>query len=122
MEDEAKHEILEAVSLLAETVQELSDKMDDGFEKVNSRIGGLDARVNSLDSKTTSLESRLGRIEATMVTKNYLDDKLGDLKGDMVSMMRKEDRQVGRLVDVLTDKKVLTAAESRDVRSFRPFP
>lgn len=89
MEDEAKHEILEAISLLAYQVQDLSN----------------DVVV----------------IKATMVTKSYLDDKLGDLKGDMVSMLRMEDQQVGRFVEVLTDKKVLTAAESKDVRSFRPF-
>lgn len=36
-----------------------------------------------------------------MVTKDYLDDKLADLKGDLVVLMRKEDAKLQALVDVL---------------------
>ncbi|MBI5654085.1 hypothetical protein HZC53_00295 [Candidatus Uhrbacteria bacterium] len=118
MEDEAKHEILEAISLLADQVQDLSNDLGG----VKSDVSSLKSDVSSLKSDVSSLKSDVTMIKATMVTKSYLDDKLGDLKGDMVSMLRKEDRQVGRLVEVLTDKKVLTMAESKDVRSYRPFP
>jgi len=34
------------------------------------------------------------KVEATMVTKDYLDDKLSDLRGDLVVLMRKEDKKL----------------------------
>ncbi|MFA4954570.1 MAG: hypothetical protein WC641_04615 [Patescibacteria group bacterium] len=94
MEDTAKQEILEAIGSFAEQVDRRFDK----------------------------IEGRVGRMEVSMVTKSYLDDKLADLKGDMVSMLRKEDQKVNRLVCVMTSKGSLTPAETKEVLSFRPFP
>jgi len=108
MEDNAKHEILEAIS-------EFADQVDRRFERIESDIG-------SLKSEVGNLKSEIGTIKATMVTKSYLDDKLADLKGDMVSMLRKEDQKANRLIGIMAEKRLLTPAETQDVLSFRPFP
>lgn len=41
------------------------------------------------------VDKRLSRVESTMVTKDYLDDKLADLKGDIVTVI-KGDRERDR--------------------------
>lgn len=64
MKDVSNHEILEAIQTFA---------------------GDVDARFGFV-------EKRLTRLEALMVTKDYLDEKLWDLRGDMVAMMRREIR------------------------------
>ncbi len=101
MEQNDKQEILEAIGAFAEQV---------------------DARFMGMDQRFDKIESRLTHVEATMVTKSYLDDKLGDLKGDMVALIRKEDQKMNRLIGVLAEKAVVTPTEANDVLSFRPFP
>ena len=40
------------------------------------------------DQRWQKNEERLTRMEALMVTKDYLDEKLADLRGDLVILMR----------------------------------
>ncbi len=122
MEQSDKQEILEAIGAFAEQVDARFDAIDRRFDGVDQRFLAIDQRFVSADKRVDGLESRLGRIEATMVTKSYLDDKLGDLKGDMVALVRKEDQKMNRLIGILAEKTVVTPTEANDVLSFRPFP
>ena len=91
--DTSKKEILEAIS-------EFSSKVDERFD---------------------NLEGRVGKIEATMVTKNYLDEKMADLRGDLVVLMRKEDTKVSKLIEILKRRKVITEIEEKEILSMEPF-
>ncbi|MFA4954569.1 MAG: hypothetical protein WC641_04610 [Patescibacteria group bacterium] len=115
MEDAAKQEILEAIG-------EFAGQVDQRFDRIESEIGGMKSEIGGMKTEIGSMKSDIVSIKATMVTKSYLDDKLADLKGDMVSMLRKEDQKVNRLVCVMAGKGSLTSTETRDVLSFRPFP
>ncbi len=46
-----------------------------------------DARFDAVDVRLDKLEGRMGRAEALMVTKDYLDDKLANLEGRTVQMV-----------------------------------
>ncbi|PJB15449.1 hypothetical protein CO116_03705 [Candidatus Falkowbacteria bacterium CG_4_9_14_3_um_filter_38_19] len=96
----SKNEILEAIN-------EFSNRVDDKFDKVDERFD--------------KLEGRVGKIEATMVTKDYLDDKLADLRGDLVVLMRKEDTKMIKLVEILKRRAVITEAEEKEILSMEPF-
>ena len=89
----SKNEILEAIN-------EFSTKVDKQFIEVGERFN---------------------KIEATMVTKDYLDDKLGDLRGDLVVLMRKEDTKMIKLVEILKRRAVITEAEEKEILSMEPF-
>jgi hypothetical protein len=67
------------------------------------------------------LDVRLTRVEASAVTKDYLDIKLADLRGDLVVLTRKEDNKVKSLIDILKKKKVITNSEARQVLKMEPF-
>lgn len=58
---------------------------------------------------------------ATMVTKDYLDEKMSDLRGDLVVMMRKEDTKLKTLVGVLKKKSVLDNSDVKKIYSMEPF-
>ena len=96
----SKNEILEAIN-------EFSNRVDDKFDKVDERFD--------------KLEGRVGKIEATMVTKDYLDDKLVDLRGDLVVLMRKEVTNMIKLVEILKRRAVITEAEEKEILSMEPF-
>ena len=44
-----------------------------------------------------------------------------DFRGDMVIMMRQEDKKVDGLINVLEKKKVLSSTEAKQIISLKPF-
>jgi hypothetical protein len=87
---------------------ELEEKMNERFDKVQGRLD--------------KVEGRLDKVEATMVTKDYLDDKLSDLRGDLVVLMRKEDNKLKTLIDILKVKRIISADDEKRILSMEPFP
>ncbi|MDP2816504.1 MAG: hypothetical protein Q8O19_07480, partial [Rectinemataceae bacterium] len=51
-----------------------------------------------------------------------MDDKLAHLKGDMIVLMRKEDKKVQSLVELLHSKKVISEEEAKRILSMDLFP
>lgn len=51
-----------------------------------------------------------------------MDDKLANLKGDMVVLMRKEDKKVVSLIELLKNKKIITTNEANGLLELEPFP
>ena len=96
----SKNEILEAIN-------EFSTNVDKQFQQVKSEIG--------------SIKSEIGSIKAIMVTKDYLDDKLADLRGDLVVLMRKEDTKMIKLVEILKRRAIITEAEEKEILSMEQF-
>ncbi|MCL5667150.1 MAG: hypothetical protein M1383_05275 [Patescibacteria group bacterium] len=77
---------------------------------------------NKVEKRFDGLESRVTKIEQNMVTKDYLDEKLLDLKGDLTVLIKKEDRKLLALVSVLEKNKIISTKEAKDILSLEPFP
>lgn len=82
------------------------------LKKLNTRFDGLEGRFDGLEVKFDGLEAKvdanhveaieaissmgehidreIGKVRAVVVTKDYLDDKLADLRSDLVQHTRKE--------------------------------
>ncbi len=71
---------------------------------LKSDIAGLKADVTGIKVDVTGLKTDVTSIKAGMVTKDYLDEKLGQRDGHM-----------NRLVNVLERKKVLTLEDRRAI-------
>ena len=82
---------------------------------------GLKGEVSGLKGEVSEMNKRLTRVETTMVTKDYLDEKIADLRGDLVVMMRKEDTKLKTLVGVLHEKKVIDSGDVKKIYSLEPF-
>jgi hypothetical protein len=52
-------------------------------------------RFDEINARFDHLEGRVGTVEATMVTKDYLDDKIGKLRGEFVTGGRSPNQQFG---------------------------
>ena len=96
-----------------ETVDQKIDKLaiavKEGFDAVDKRLGAL-------EEKTT-------RIEATMVTKNYLDEKLFGLKGDLITKIRKLEGGMLFMATILRERKVLSDDDVKRMRAeYQVFP
>jgi len=91
------------------------------LEAINEFSSRVDERLDKVDKRFDNLEGEVGSIKATMVTKDYLDEKMADLRGDLVVLMRKEDTKVGKLIEILKRRKVITEIEEKEILSMEPF-
>ncbi|MEK7159724.1 MAG: hypothetical protein AAB766_04470 [Patescibacteria group bacterium] len=73
-------------------------------------------------TETAATHEDIRRLETKMVTKEYLDDKIADVRGDLVAMTRKEDIKVNTLVETLETKKSLSKGEADKISALGPFP
>ena len=108
-------DILEAIDIFATNV-------DERFKGIDEKFKGIDERFNGIDERFNGIDGRLDRIESQMVTKDYLDDKLADLRGDLVVLMRKEDTKLKTLVEILLQRKLLSPKDVKRIVSLEPFP
>ncbi len=110
-----------------ETVDQKIDRLaiavKEGFDAVDKRFVGIDGRLDGIDGRLDALEQKTTRIEATMVTKSYLDEKLADLKGDLIVKMRKLEGGMLLFASVLRERKVLSDADVNRMRTeYQIFP
>ncbi|MCE9586542.1 hypothetical protein K8R04_04485 [Candidatus Uhrbacteria bacterium] len=91
--DVSNQEIMQVLNKLTaadndikQELNRLNEKMDTKFSSLDQKIDGVHMEtmeaIHELSSQTDSrfmlVENRLTRVEARMVTKDYLDDKLAD--------------------------------------------
>lgn len=89
-------------------------------------LASLEARM-ATKNDLAELEARmatkddLAKLAVKMVTKDYLDEKLFDLKGDLVVMIRKGNHKTTAIVELLNKKKVFTNTETKSILRLEPF-
>lgn len=110
----SNQKILEAVSKVKEEVSNVKETVNDVVETVHFLKDHTASQVDKL-------EKRMEKVEALMVTKDYLDEKMADLRGDLVVLMRKEDTKVKSLVDILHKKKIITDNDVTKILRMEPF-
>lgn len=52
---------------------------------VDERFNAMDERFASMEKRFDAMDRRFEEFESKMVTKDYLDERLADLRGDMAS-------------------------------------
>ncbi len=115
------HDVLHAVNTFSTHVEKRFQGMENRFDKMDKRFDGMDKRFDGMDKRFDEVEGRVKDIEGLMVTREYLDDKLTDLRGDLVVLMRKEDRKMHYLVEILHEKHVLSDEETKRIFAHEPF-
>lgn len=141
------HEVLERVDLLAvkvdtltvnvdaltSNVNALNATMDQRFQNMDQRFESMDQHFEELltainlfatnvDDRFTRVDKRLNNIEATMTTKEYLDEKMADLRGDLVILARKSNRKFESLVEELVQEGRLSPKAAKLILALEPFP
>ena len=112
--------------LLDSRFNEFGEIVNNGFiefEKVmDKKFDNVDKKFVSVDGRLTKIEVRLTKVESQMVTKEYLDDKLADLKGDFTVKLRKEDEKVNTTIDLLDKHEIIPGDELKAVKDIELFP
>lgn len=101
MENEPTNgDVLKEVRAQGSRIEDVATSVADLAEAVNTFAENTEKRFDGLDKRLTGVETRLTGVEATMVTKDYLDEKLG-----------RTDGKINALVNVLERKAVITTGE-----------
>jgi archaellum component FlaC len=113
--NKAVEQLSEKVDSVLDAIGEFSTKVDEHFERIESEISGVKSDIVGMKSDIVGIKNR-------MVTKEYLDDKLINLKADLTVVMRKEDHKLEALTKLLAAKKVISDDDAKGILSLEPFP
>ena len=113
---------LEQIDGRFQQIDERFAQIDQRFDEIDEKFKQMYLRFKQIDERLDSMETRLTVIEATMVTKDYLDRKLAELRGDLITVIRKEDDKLCFLTETLATKDMLTPQEKHAVIVMEPFP
>lgn len=114
-------DILNAVATLDAKVNTLNTKVSVLATNQQDLVETINDFSTHVDKRFDALEGRVTKIESTMVTKDYLDEKMADLRGDLTVLIRKEDTKVKALVDLLVERNVLEEPDRKKLFSMEPF-
>lgn len=76
--------------------------------------------LKELDEKVDGLKQEMNKQKLDIL--DAVDVKLARLKGDLVVLMRKEDKKVVALVEILKEDKVIAPEKAKTVLAMEPFP
>lgn len=105
-----------------EFCQVIEDNVNPQFDEVNKKFDLVDKRFDEVDKRFDKVDKRFDKIEANMVTKSYLDDKIADLEGGLISKLRKEDDKVNRLIEIMRKKSLLADHDVKHLNELQVFP
>ena len=88
---------------------------------INTFAGDMEGRFEKIDKRFKKIDRRFDKIEGQMVTKDYLDEKLANLRSDLVLLTRKEDTKVTTLIDTLGQRKAITEQDRKYLMALEPF-
>ncbi len=95
------------------------DDMEELFSAIKVDLDQTATKAD-LTHSTQILQTDIRKTEHTILDKS--DDKLNDLRGDLIATLRKGNQKLVALIEVLAQKNGLNQAETQKLLSLQPFP
>ncbi len=92
------------------------------LDAVNGLATHVEKRFSRLESDVSEIKEEIRDVKKQMVTKDYLDERMSDLRGDIVLIIRKEDRKSRYIADILFEKQIFTEKNLKEFYEMEPFP
>ena len=111
-------DVLIAINTFSDNVEARFSAIDEKFYLVEQRFSAVDGRLATIEQKFVTkddLQHVLAAMETRLVSKEYLDEKLFDLRGDLVLMSRKTDQKSISIVNLLQKKKIFSTSEAQSI-------
>ena len=96
--------------------------MNENTQPSNQEIlNAINEFADKTEERFLKSEKDIGFLKSNMLTKDYLDEKLADLRGDLVVLTRKEDTKLKALIKILKHKKIITNSDEKQLLTMEPF-
>ena len=112
-------EILPTIQDVLEAVNEFASHVDKRFSDIDKQFSGIDKQFSGIREEMAT-KSDLNRFKLDLI--DVIDEKNADLKADLTILMRKEDKKVVSLIDLLRKKSVIDNTEAAKILGMDPFP
>lgn len=96
--------------------------VEDRLEAVEGHLSGVEGRLTSVENHLGSLDSRLQHLEDIVVTKDYLDERLGIIKGKDFEIHKQLKMNSVTIVAELRRKKIIGPKRANTILAMQPFP
>jgi chromosome segregation ATPase len=116
-----QEEMRGSIKSLEKGQEELRSGQEEIHEMIQEFSTQVDRRFESLEGRVGNIEDRVVQIGSSMVTKDYLDNKLAEHGARYGEIDRKTNIKIGLLTDVLVSEKALTPKSAEKVLSTEPF-
>ena len=90
------------------------------FNGLEVKVDNLEVRFDNLEVKVDGLDRKLNETKLDLL--DAMDDKLADLKGHLIILMRKEDMKVNQLITLLHERDLISKTDFEKLLEFQPFP
>lgn len=102
---------------------ELVQAMAEGFSECASagQMDRVEKRVAGLEARVGSLEQKFSWVERNMVTKEYLDDRLGERSKKELLLHKGHNNKISSFVQKLYIKGILSGKEANGILALEPF-
>ena len=86
------------------------------------QLDAIHEEIKGVKGEIVGIKGEIVGIKAVMVTKDYLDEKMGLLEGKLIAQDRKLEKKTDVLVDALVERHVLSASDVEHLEQARVFP
>ena len=83
---------------------EMKEKIDKRFEGVDKKFEGVDKRFEVVDKKFEEVNKKIDALPDKEFVENLVTKNIGLLRKDLVIVIRKEDKKVELLIDILKNE------------------
>jgi archaellum component FlaC len=115
-----KKEVKEMKADIEEVKEDLAGVKED-LAGVKEDLAGVKEDLAGVKEDLAGVKEDLADVHGTMITKEYLDNALLEVRGDFVAQIRGRDRKVDTLIDILREKRVITVQETKKILASESF-
>lgn len=94
--------------------------MKEEFNGLHEEFNGLRDQVQGLGDQVQRLEVKVNQVKFDIL--DSMDEKLGSMKGDIIVMMRNEDKKLMLVVQKLKEKNIFNDHDLEELLTLMPFP
>lgn len=109
----------------------IEDKMDslvtkrdlqDVLEVINKFASDTEVRFIKIENDVNTVKSDMNGVKSSMVTKDYLDMKIAELRSDLTLLSRKSNTKLTVLIESLVEQQALRPEIAQKILALEPFP
>lgn len=117
---------VELVQAMAEGFSECAsagqmDRVEKRLSSVEDRLAKVEEGLTRVQARTGSLEQKFSWVERNMVTKEYLDDRLGERSKKELILHKGHTNKISSFVQKLYIKGILSGKEANGILALEPF-
>jgi len=97
------------------TNQEILEAIHTFSSYVDKEFSNIKSIMVTKDELKDAFKNEFAKFETRMVSKDYLDQKLSDLHGELIEPVRRGEKRLVATLDLLTTKNLVTEKEAVEV-------